>query len=142
MKTVAAIVTFVAMLAAVVVLLRLLVIIPLWLLTSLSGWRNLSFRFPENQSDPDSTTYRSRSVRLGGIDYGSCVDVLLSQKHVSLRIGWWFRAFHPNICIPRSQLKLGARTKMWFTEFRIAGDDTTIWFDKKITREFLKSSHD
>jgi hypothetical protein len=142
MKVAFVIVFFVAGLAALFVFQRLLRIVPLWVLSSISGWRSLSSRFPENESDPDSTTFRSCSVRLGGVGYGSCVDVLLSQKYVSLHIGWLWRDFHPNICIPRSQLKLGARTKMWWTEFRIDGEDTSIWFSKRIARELVKSPHD
>jgi hypothetical protein len=142
MKVAFVIVFFGAGLAALFLFQRVLRIVPLWVLSSMSGWRSLSSRFPEHESDPDSTTFRSCSVQLGGVGYGSCVDVLLSQKYVSLHIVWWCRDFHPNICIPRSQLKLGARTKMWWTEFRIEGEDTSIWFRKRIARELVKSPDD
>lgn len=142
LKAAVVIIFFVAALAVLFVLQRFLRIVPLWVLSSMSGWRSLSARFPENETDPESTTFRSCTVRLGGVDYGSCVDVLLSQKHVSLHIVWWCRDFHPNICIPRSQLKLGTRTRMWSKEFRIDGEDTSIWFSKRVARELVKSPHD
>ena len=31
---------------------------------------------------------------------------------------------------------------MWSKEFRIAGEDTSIWFSKRVARELVKSPHD
>ncbi len=137
MEIIAAIIIGVVLLVVFLVLARLAFRLPLWIFTSLSGWGNLSSRFPASVSDPEATTYRFCSVRLGVVDYGACVNVLLSQDHVLLRIGFPFRDFHPNICIPRSLLKRGLRTTFWLTEFTIVGEDISIWFGRRISRELI-----
>jgi hypothetical protein len=129
---------FVAILAGGLILPRLLFRSMLRLLSSLSGWQQLSLRFPEIDGQFDATTWRFCSVRLGGIDYKSCVAITVSEECVTLRIGFPFRDFHPNLSIPRSLLERGVRSRFWMTEFLITDEQTSLWLNNRVASELLK----
>ena len=130
--------SLVAMLAVGLILFRLLFRPMLRLLSSLSGWQHLSLRFPEIDGQFDAKTWRFCSVRLGGIDYKSCVTVTLSEQYVTLKIGFPFRDFHPNLSIPRSLLESGLRSTFWLTEFRITDEQTSLWFNNRVASKLLQ----
>lgn len=142
LKTIAAFVIFAVLLGVAVVAFRILFKIPLWLISSLSGWHALALRYPETEGDSNATKHSFCTVRLKSIGYGSCVSVFLSPKHISLRMHWPFRDFHPGICIPRSQLRRGTKTTRWLMEFKIVGEDTSIWFTRGVARELSDLSND
>jgi hypothetical protein len=137
LKIIAAFVIFALLLAVAVAALRILFKVPLWFISSLSGWHELAARYPEMEVDPDAKKYSFCTVRLKSIGYGSCVSVFLSSKNIRLRMHWPFRDFHPSICIPRSQLRRGTGTTRWLTEFKIVGEETSIWFTRGVARELI-----
>ena len=127
-----------AMFAIGMILVRLLFRPMLQLLSSLSGWQKLSTRFPEIDGQFEATTWRFCSVRLGGIDYKSCVTIRLSEQYVTLKVGFPFRDFHPNLSIPRSVLEPGVGSKFWITEFLIADERTSLWVSNRVARKLLQ----
>lgn len=139
LKFAVAIVISIALLALLAMFLRLIFKVPLWVLTRMSGWQELSARFPETQADSESTRLRFCSVRLGGISYKSCVNVLLSKDAVTLQMQFPFRDFHPNIRIPRKKLVQGSGATMWLQEFLVDDDGLTIWLDKRVARQLGSS---
>jgi len=139
LKFAVAFVISIALLALLAMLLRLIFKVPLWVLTRMSGWRELSEKFPDTQADPESNKFRFCSVRLGGISYKSCVNVLVSKDAVSLHIGLPFRDFHPNIRLPRNRLLPRSGATMWLQEFLVDDDGLTIWLDKRVARQLGKT---
>lgn len=137
-EIVATIIASIFLLIAFVIVARIALWIPLRLLSSISGWNTLASRFPAKEIDTASTVYRFCSVRLGWVDYKSCVSVYLSQNFVSLRIGLPFRDYHPGISIPRSMLKPTTKSTFWLTEFTIDGENTSIWFNKQLAKRLCK----
>jgi hypothetical protein len=127
-----------AMFAIGMILVRLLFRPMLQLLSSLSGWQKLSTRFPEIDGQFEATTWRFCSVRLGGIDYKSCVTITLSEQHVTLKVGFPFSDFHPNLSIPRSVIERGVGSKFWITEFLIADERTSLWVSNRVARKLLQ----
>lgn len=127
-----------AMFTIGMILIRFLFRPVLRLLSSLSGWQKLATRFPEIESPFEATTWRFCSVRLGGIDYKSCVTITLSEQHVTLKVGFPFRDFHPNLSIPRSAIERGVGSKFWITEFLIAEERTSLWISNRVAQELLK----
>ena len=128
----------VAMLAVGLILFRLLFRPMLRLLSSLSGWQHLSLRFPQIDGQFDARTFWFCSVRLGGVDYKSCVTIRVSEEYVTLGIGFPFRDFHPDVSIPRSLLVRGGRSKFWMTEFLITDEQTSLWLSNRVASELLK----
>ena len=134
MKSFIAIIVMIAMLLLLTAIFRMLFKIPLWLLAAMSGWRELSAKYPDKERGLNEQKLRFCSIRIRGIDYRSCVNILLSQESLTLSIGFPFRDFHPNICIPRSQLLPSSRTTMWLTEYTVSDMETSIWFDKRVSQ--------
>ena len=139
LKFAVTIVISIALLALLAMFLRLIFKVPLWVLTKMSGWQELSARFPETQADSESTRFRFCSVRLRGISYKSCVNVLISKDAVSLHIGLPFRDFHPNIRIPRNRLVPRSGATVWLQEFLVDDDGLEIWLDKRVARQLGRS---
>jgi type IV secretory pathway VirB6-like protein len=132
------VIILVAMFAIGMILVRLLFRPMLRLLSSLSGWQNLSTRFPEIDGQFEATTWRFCSVRLGGIDYKSCVTTTLSEEHVTLKVGFPFRDFHPNFSIPCSLLDRGLRSTFWMKEFLITDEQTSLWLSNRVASKLLQ----
>jgi hypothetical protein len=132
------VIILVAMFAIGMILIRFLFRPMLRLLSSLSGWQKLSTRFPEIDGPLEATTWRFCSVRLGGIDYKSCVTITLSEQYVTLKVGFPFRDFHPNLSIPRSVIERGVGSEFWITEFLIADERTSLWVSNRVARKLLQ----
>lgn len=132
-------IVMVAILALLAIVLRMLFKVPLWFVSSISGWSDLSEDFPPQDYSGYSSVLRFCSLRIRGMDYGSCVTVLVGPEHITLRILLPFRDFHPDISIPISRLQFTSRSTFWFHEFAISDTGKTIWFDYRVSR-FIKDS--
>jgi hypothetical protein len=137
-RIVIATIVMVAILALLTFVLRMLFKVPLWFVSSMSGWRDLSEDFPSQNYSDYSLVLRFCSLRIRGIDYRSCVTVLVAPEHITLRILAPFRDFHPDISIPISHLQFTSRSTYWFDEFSISDSGNSIWFDHRVSN-FIKS---
>lgn len=138
-RIVLATIVMVAILALLAFVLRMLFKVPLWFVSSMSGWRDLSEDFPSQNYSDYSSVLRFCSLRIRGIDYRSCVTVLVAPEHITLRILAPFRDFHPDISIPISHLQVTSRSTFWFNEFSISDSGKSIWFDNRVSR-YIKDS--
>lgn len=78
----------------------------LHLLSTISGWGVLAIRFPD-QSEIARRTFRFCSIKIGGVNYGSCcrIDECLSGLRVNVFLLFRFR--HATIFLPWDKLSAG-----------------------------------
>jgi len=98
----------------ITLLFRVLVLVVIYaaclrMFSVISGWSRLAKMHGRSALPPDKI-YRCRSVRVGPINYGSCMNVSFSHVGLFLKPIFCFSLWHPGILVPWSEMA-SARTK-------------------------------
>lgn len=91
------------------------------LLSRMGGWHRLGAKFRALRP-ANGTRHRMQSIRLGLVNYNSCLTIHISDEGLHLATILPFRLAHPPLLIPWSELqKPVAKKSLWMTwiEFEI-----------------------
>jgi hypothetical protein len=99
-------------------------IVGLWLLMSavfamISGWLSLSSRFRATER-PEGTKIIGQVKRMGIVPENRVTHIIVSERGLYLYVSFLFRAFHPALLIPWSEVRLvRVQEGLWWHNFEL-----------------------
>jgi hypothetical protein len=108
--------------ATVPILIALLSLAPFWcfvvsIFSKVSGWAALASKY-RTTSVSDGKRLSFQSAALGSVNYGSCLTVVVGSAGLYLKVFPLFRAGHPPLLIPWTELH-DLREKKFLRLFRL-----------------------
>jgi len=114
------------------------------LLAFIGGWFGLSKIYRDN--DPSQTLqYIAKTINVGGVSYGRCINASVTTSGIYLRIFFIFRFLHPPLFIPWLEIKSVASKKWFFFSsyyVRTRQSGTTICFYGKLGESIFREWHE
>lgn len=111
-----------------------------WLLALVGGWRSLASRYRVD-SEPRPTT-RSTSGMVGLVSYNGVLELAASGLGLDLRVMKLFRAGHPPLRIPWTDIAVeGERAGLFGSQTKLRlGGSTTLRVPSKVWQELAGSA--
>ena len=91
-----------------------------YIFAKVGGWSRLSAKYSSH--DLFSGSWKKwQSARFGVIDYCNCIWIGIASEGLYLKTGplFFFRVFHPPLCVPWSAIESIEERKYWWTWTRV-----------------------
>jgi hypothetical protein len=84
--------------------------------SKMSGWSALAKKYTAS-TKPPGKQFKSQSARIGRLNYGSCLSLVVAEVGLYVSTSLWFRIGHPPLMIPWSEFS-GVEEKKRLLFFR------------------------